>query len=653
MFKKKPNIKPLAPLRSSDRRKIADQLIKDFDIEVPKHEEQGVEDTGTQQPDSAVTLTALRNSLLPENALSARFTTTAGPDLNQVSGTIYAGAHPGEEQRILWFKVEERLMPTNYDKEADLVAVYTLWKNPQICALLHTPDFVLQKLQTGAPLMTPGLANGPPFPSRATRDAVVAVASLERPSVPIAIGVCEIDIAVLGNVQGAKGHAVRTEHWEGDELWAWSTSGKPGAPPPEHIDGWLEKDKTESLEGAAQKLDIDDEDDQEDQGGVALPTALPTKKQNEHVEGEDIEPFEKIEEPEMKTEDINDAFWQAFVFGLYDTKRKHREDPNYGLNFPIPQSLVLSNLILPYLPIHTPAQAAALNIKKTTWKNLKKFMKALGKAQLIKCKERDGGECVILDVDFEDRAITTFTPYRLPKKDTPGADSGGGGGGNAIASSTNPNSDPSINQRLQKLILYRPKDSLAPIFSSANSSTKSLYLPPELRQITTTYIESENLISTTNKRLVTLNPLLANAIFDSSSSLDREVIAKGTVPRDALIDRVRESCTPFYAIIRAPDTRDTAKPKAGHPPKVLISLETRSGNKTVTKVSGLEAFYIEPRLLAEELQKSFGGQLAETAGHGGSGAGTAEGGCGEGVGEEGVDRGWVEVVDKTKGKKKR
>ena len=49
---------------------------------------------------------------MPENALSARFNTTAGPDLKQVSGTVYAGVHPGEEQRILWFKIEEKLIPT-------------------------------------------------------------------------------------------------------------------------------------------------------------------------------------------------------------------------------------------------------------------------------------------------------------------------------------------------------------------------------------------------------------------------------------------------------------------------------------------------------------------------------------------------------------
>ena len=103
-------IKPLAPLRSSDRRKIADQIIADFGVEIPNHEERESPSNDSGLPE--LTLSTVRNSLLPENALSARFTTTVGPDLKQMSGTVYAGAHSGEDQRILWFKVEERIIPT-------------------------------------------------------------------------------------------------------------------------------------------------------------------------------------------------------------------------------------------------------------------------------------------------------------------------------------------------------------------------------------------------------------------------------------------------------------------------------------------------------------------------------------------------------------
>ena len=96
----------------------------------------------------------------------------------------------------------------------------------------------MEKLRGGADLMTPGLANGPPFPEGAVKGAVVAVASMDKHTVPLFLGVCEIDIFALGSVQGTKGHAVRGLHWEGDELWQWSLSSRPGQPAPDYLAGW-------------------------------------------------------------------------------------------------------------------------------------------------------------------------------------------------------------------------------------------------------------------------------------------------------------------------------------------------------------------------------------------------------------------------------
>jgi translation initiation factor 2D len=73
-----------------------------------------ISDESTPEERAAATaaLTSLRNSLLPENALSAKFTTTHGPDLKQISGTLYVGTHPGEDQRALWFRIGGRVYPT-------------------------------------------------------------------------------------------------------------------------------------------------------------------------------------------------------------------------------------------------------------------------------------------------------------------------------------------------------------------------------------------------------------------------------------------------------------------------------------------------------------------------------------------------------------
>lgn len=106
--------------------------------------------------------------------------------------------------------------------------------------------------------MTPGLAGGPPFPQGARRGALVAIASTESPTVPVAVGICEIDVSSLDRVQGSKGHAVQILHWAGDELWAWSASGKPGGSSPEHLNGWI----------CGQRADEEEHDD-DDEGMIA------------------------------------------------------------------------------------------------------------------------------------------------------------------------------------------------------------------------------------------------------------------------------------------------------------------------------------------------------------------------------------------------
>lgn len=112
--------------------------------------------------------------------------------------------------------------------------------------------------------MTPGLA-GPPFPAGANLGSVVAIASLEAPSVPVAVGVCEVDVSALRRARGEKGRAVRVVHWAGDEVWGWSTSGRRGVEAPGSVEGWA--GLVEGVEG----LGVDDEDDDAgDGGGVQL-----------------------------------------------------------------------------------------------------------------------------------------------------------------------------------------------------------------------------------------------------------------------------------------------------------------------------------------------------------------------------------------------
>ena len=146
--------------------------------------------------------------------------------------------------------------------------------------------------------MTPGLARGPPFPPKATKGSVVAIASLEKPTVPMVVGICEIDVASLQEVRGAKGHAVRGEHWDGDELWAWSQGGSGGGNAPDEIEGWDTYGGESSLEELSNDVTVEDLDDAQNEGGVPVPYKAAEeshgKYQNDFVEGEDAEPFERV-----------------------------------------------------------------------------------------------------------------------------------------------------------------------------------------------------------------------------------------------------------------------------------------------------------------------------------------------------------------------
>lgn len=80
--------------------------------------------------------------------------------------------------------------------------------------------------------MIPGLI-GPPFPAGATKGRLIAIASSESPTVPLVVGVCEIDVSGLTRVVGEKGKAVRVVHWVGDEIF---NNGGAGGKIPENLE---------------------------------------------------------------------------------------------------------------------------------------------------------------------------------------------------------------------------------------------------------------------------------------------------------------------------------------------------------------------------------------------------------------------------------
>lgn len=480
--------------------------------------------------------------------------------------------------------------------------------------------------------------------SEPAQDSLVAISSLDAPTVPLAVGVCVSDLKKLRSGQQAKGKAVDVLHFCRDHLWDWSTSGKSGRDSPEDIPAWIPSSMKDVSNGIA-TASLEDNDPE---GGVLLTPSEPSRHCQEELasadEGAQVT-------SNLSAAETDEVFKQAFLYGIYD-HRNRNEGPKYGLNFPLTQSVFISTLVLPYLPTHNAQLVEALSMKKTSWKSARKFIKALHKQKLLLGKDHQN-EMLVLDVDFNDAQFKNFRPYPLPKKETASANT-------ATASekqANDPSVDAAVGQKLKVIQVHKPKHALMPLFKDLDD--RATYLPSEIRSSITDYVESEKLIDANNKQLVRLDPFLANQVFNESNPLNNQILAKGAAQREQLVQRVTSLCAPYHLILRNEEIEGVAKspgkPKAGAAPRIEIILETRSGNKTVTRVHGFEPYHIQPQPLADELRKACAGSTSVEPFRAGKGIevmiqGPQRDSVVKALEKRGIAKGWIDTLDKTKKK---
>lgn len=262
----------------------------------------------------------------------------------------------------------------------------------------------------------------------------------------------------------------------------------------------------------------------------------------------------------------------------------------------------MTTLVLPFLPpaSHFDPDTGSmstihpsLQIKKTSWKNTAKFLKHLEKEQFLRTKTRQGNELVVLEIDWDDDRVNSFVPYKLPVSPVPISSSTTGGHDGAAAKGP-----------LKVLELYKPGQKVYPILEAVKANVKDMYTPQDLKDLFNAYLNAESESHPTNKRLVKINPVIANCLLNPSVPEDANNISQGTAKRDVLAQRFIKACSPYYLVLRPGETYPDGinmKPSAGMPPKVTVTMEKKRG-KVMTKISGLEAFRIDPGVLAEELR---------------------------------------------------
>ncbi|KAF9296369.1 hypothetical protein BGZ88_012757 [Linnemannia elongata] len=563
MFKKPlASIKSFSPLRSSDKRRLRDEILASFPA---LKDMEPINDT----PINAI--------ITPDGLQATKFTSYI-----EEPGTLYTDA----DGTPLWFKISS-------SKNHSLIvpSVYTLWKFPDLIPGLTTWNPVVDKLRNGADLMIPGVitANNTFVPEIDEGSLVVIRARGNK--YPLAIGTMAISGKVLASSRGSlppKGKAVHILHVHLDQLWAMGTK-------PEFPADWAQGPKAPlDDEYASSDEETDDEDDDETtddltknlqdvsvsdtKGKAVVKDDLPSSTEFESSSTADgQEPEEGKEEIEaivLSTEEVDKALQEALLQVL---KFKITEDVSKEL-LPMNSSTLYSSYVLPN---RARGPAAEADIKKSSWKKLAKWLKAVEKSDLIKCKEIKG-ELFLLGVSWNHPQLKGFTGHKTVEQQAARQ-------AKVEAQISQANSDVKV---LEVLEAYRPNSASGDFFEVAGKSKDGYYTLQEVRATLAQYIKDKQLSDPKNQRIIRLDEVLHPALAKKGEQVDR-------VPRDHTSDRLVANMVIHHYIGYKGQQPRFVK---GAVKSIQITQEIRTGRKTVTKVSGLEHFMIDVDAFGQEIQ---------------------------------------------------
>lgn len=466
--------------------------------------------------------------------------------------TVYvSGGNP------ILFELEKNLYPT----------VYTLWSYPDLLPTFTTWPLVLEKLVGGADLMLPGLVVPPAGLPQVQKGDLCAIALVGNRA-PVAIGVAAMSTAEM-LTSGLKGRGFSVLHTYQDHLWR---SGEKSSPP------------------SIAPLALDPPDPCEEKGSVQANAALQGDMRHLTLEGEEEEfgevqqrcaeksLSEAAEDPNVgglnpdptdgKTlqEQMDELLERCFLHALKCRLKK--------ADLPLLTSTLLGSHMFSCCP-----EGRQLDVKKSSYKKLSKFLQHMQQEQIIQVKELSQGVESIVAVDWKHPRITSFViPEPSPTSQTV-----------QEGSREQPYHPPDIKS------LYCVPASMTLLFQESGHKKGSILEGGEVRTIVISYAKKHDLVDADNKNLVKLDPILCDCILEKN---EQHTVMK--LPWDSLLSRCLEKLQPAYQV-----TFPGQEPivKKGKICPIDITLAQRASNKKVTVVRNLEAYGLDPYSVAAILQQ--------------------------------------------------
>ncbi|XP_063237573.1 eukaryotic translation initiation factor 2D [Bacillus rossius redtenbacheri] len=469
----------------------------------------------------------------------------------------------------LVFEIEKVMFPT----------VYMLWKFPN---LLHTfttwPD-VLPRVLGGADLMLPGivLKNGAHINAygKLSKGDRIAV-NMTTNKAPFAVGKAALSSYDM-YMSGRHGKAVEILHFVGDELWSIGTRVTlPELGPPvenESNDETLavvenntrtlrEAESYENVVLESSRVGASDEnsgaisleDDRVDKAVDALADTVAGQSLSEEA-GLDEDAVAEGEKQVDEQDQMDNLLTYCFMKALKTTAK--------NADFPLLTSNFFKVHMIPACP-----EGKSLDIKKSSYKKLTKFLAAMQEKQLVAVKEQTKGVMTITSVNHAHPLLREFVVAEPPPSD----------------------GQPKLTVKPEITEMYVATAAVVPLLSQFLVKKGDNLQVPTIRKYITEYVKLKNLQDPGNRKMVRLDDVLHTCLGAAPE-------AQGVSWED-LIAGVLARMTHSYQMT-AGQTKVTAKGKLE---PVDIQVGKRTGNKKVTLVNNLELYGVNLQEFARECQ---------------------------------------------------
>lgn len=145
-----------------------------------------------------------------------------------------------------------------------------------------------------------------------------------------------------------------------------------------------------------------------------------------------------------------------------------------------------------------------VDIKKSGWKKLQKFLKAMDKAGLLKTKEQRG-ETMVISVNYSHPSLQDLRKYKTMEfaatQSANAKDSAAKEAAAAATSAREAAAAKSASNQIEIQEIYKPLgSSMQKLFEEAKHGKDGVYTIPQVRQVMMDYIKIHNVVDLQNQK---------------------------------------------------------------------------------------------------------------------------------------------------------